>query len=687
MWWQEPITKLKGVGPKRAEDFANLNINTIGDLLNRFPRQDCYLDYSHLKTIRELTTDGANQIFKAKVVRLANRYSARSRRYATVTVEDGTGFAEVYLFSYQSYQIKYYEVGDQVLVIGRVSPGRTAKSVTGASLSHLKDEGENLNLGILPTYSLSGKLTQNNVRAAVHQALVLARENLPESLPAAILQRRQLMPRLAALENIHFPKSFDLLKEARERFIFEELYLLQCGLLYYRNKIKRTKSGIKMARDGEMVQSTKTGLGFQLTDAQAKAWEDISLDMQNIEPMHRLLQGDVGSGKTAIAMLALAKAVENGYQGCLMVPTEILAQQHFATLEKVLEPIGIHVAVLTGSLTGKQKTDVLEGLLDGTVQVVVGTHALIQENVAFKALALVITDEQHRFGVEQRAKLTNKSDYSPDVLVMTATPIPRTLALTVYGDLDVSLMKGLPPGRKPIETLCYTDDHREGVYKGMVRQIKDGHQAYVICPLIEDSQAVDAKAVTTIYDELIHSYLRGVPCGLLHGKLKNEEKDRVMEDFVKGKLKVLISTTVVEVGVDVTNATLIVIEGADRFGLAQMHQLRGRVGRGKDQSYCVLLTASTKPETLDRLQIMRTCNDGFLLAEKDLELRGAGQLFGYKQHGLPDLYIADILRDTEVLIEARQLAKESMGDRELSAQVAGSLSNQFDTRFTRIFNA
>ena len=687
MWWQEPITKLKGVGPKKAEDFANLNIITIGDLLNRFPRQDCYLDYSHLKTIRELTTDGSNQIFKAKIVRLTNRYSAKSKRYATVTVEDETGFAEVYLFSYQSYQIKYYQVGDPVLIIGKVTPGRTAKSVTGASLSHLKDEGENLNLGILPTYSLSGKLTQNNLRAAVHQALALARKELPESLPAGIIRRRQLMPRLEALENIHFPKSFALLQQARERFIFEELYLLQCGLLYYRSRIKRTKSGIKMSRDGELVSAAKTNLGFKLTEAQAKAWDDISLDMQNIEPMHRLLQGDVGSGKTAVAMLALAKAVENGYQGCLMVPTEILAQQHFSTLEKILEPIGIHVAMLTGSLTGKQKTDVLEGLLDGTVQVVVGTHALIQDKVEFKALALVITDEQHRFGVEQRAKLANKSDYSPDVLVMTATPIPRTLALTVYGDLDVSLMKGLPPGRKPINTLCYTDDHREAVYKGMVRQVRAGHQAYVICPLIEDSEAVDAKAVTTIYKELKHTYLKGVSCGLLHGKLKNEEKDQVMGEFVSGKVKVLISTTVVEVGVDVPNATLIVIEGADRFGLAQMHQLRGRVGRGKDQSYCVLLTASTKPETLDRLQIMRTCNDGFLLAEKDLELRGAGQLFGYKQHGLPDLYIADILRDTEVLVEARQLAKESLGDKELSAQVSDAIHNQFDTRFTRIFNA
>ena len=401
--------------------------------------------------------------------------------------------------------------------------------------------------------------------------------------------------------------------------------------------------------------------------------------------MHRLLQGDVGSGKTILSALALAKAVENGYQGCIMVPTEILAVQHYATLTACLKPAGINVSLLTGNIKGAKRQKIIAGLADGSLNVVVGTHALIQDTVKFNSLALVVTDEQHRFGVEQRAKLVNKSAFAPDVLVMTATPIPRTLALTVYGDLDISLMKGMPPGRKPINTLCYTDAKRAEVYKGMVRQVKAGFQAYVVCPLIEESELVEAKSVTEIYEGLTAGYLRGIPCGLLHGRLKAEEKDKVMAAFAAGEIKVLIATTVIEVGVNVPNANLMVIEGADRFGLAQLHQLRGRVGRSDIQSYCVLLTASENPETLERLQIMRTCGDGFILAEKDLELRGAGQLFGFRQHGLPDLYIADIMRDTEVLVEARELAKEAMNNKKLFIQVTAALKNQFDERFEKIF--
>lgn len=419
-----------------------------------------------------------------------------------------------------------------------------------------------------------------------------------------------------------------------------------------------------------------------------KAWQEINDDMESPEPMNRLLQGDVGSGKTAVAMLALAKAAENGYQGCLMAPTEILAEQHYKEMQKVLEPLGIHTALLTGSLGQAARREVLEGLADGTIKAVVGTYALIQDAVTFHSLALAITDEQHRFGVEQRSRLSGKSSYTPHVLVMTATPIPRTLALTVYGDLDVSLMKGLPPGRKPIKTLCYTDEKRADVYAGLIHQVKEGHQAYIVAPLIEGSDTVDAKSATDLYEELTQTFLKGIPCGLLHGRLKAEEKDAVMADFVSGKTKVLIATTVIEVGVNVPNATLMIIEGADRFGLAQMHQLRGRVGRGSSQSYCVLLTGSNQPQTLERLQIMRSCSDGFLLAEKDMELRGAGQLFGVRQHGLPDLYIADILRDTDTLVEAREYAKRIMADPQGARFIEeGVATTQFDGRFEQIFNS
>ncbi len=687
MWWQEPVTRLKGIGPKKALEFENINVVTIGDLLNHFPRQGCYLDYSHIRTIGELTTGGEMQLFRGTIVRMNNRRSARNLKYATITIGDGTGFAEIVLFGAQTYMTRVYHTGDEVLVIGKVMPGRTAKSVTGASLSHVKEDGAEAP-GILPTYALTGSLTQNQVRGAVRQALALARKELPECLPEKILRAKQFLPRLEALENIHFPKSPELLEKARQRLIFEELFFLQCGLLHHRVEIKKDSQGIKMARCGTLVRKVLDNLGFSLTDSQKKAWQEIDDDMQSPEPMNRLVQGDVGSGKTALALLALAKAVENGYQGCLMAPTEILAEQHYQEMQKVLEPAGICTALLTGGLSAKTRRQVLEGLADGSIQAVVGTYALIQDKVVFHSLALAITDEQHRFGVAQRAKLQAKSQYAPHVLVMTATPIPRTLALTVYGDLDVSLMKGLPPGRKPVRTLCYTEDKRPAVYQGMVHQIREGHQAYVVCPLIEESEGVDAKAAEELYEELTSTYLRGIPCGLLHGRLKPEEKDAVMESFARNETKVLITTTVVEVGVNVPNATLMVIEGADRFGLAQMHQLRGRVGRGSAQSYCVLLTASTNPVTLERLQIMRSCSDGFLLAEKDLELRGAGQFFGLRQHGLSDLYIADILRDTDTLVEARKAAQWAMGNPSIAKEVIRAAAvTQFDGRFERIFNA
>lgn len=686
MWWQEPITKLKGIGPKKAADFANLNIFTIGDLLNRYPRT--YVDQSKVKTIAELATDGEKQLFCAEVYRVADRISARRMRYTLVTLKDATGFAELYMFAHQRFQTRNFKPGTQLLVDGKVQLGRGAKMVTDAYVQILKD-GESASApGILPVYALSGALTQQNVRTAVKTALVMAEEDyLPESLPQEIINAKKLPPRFEAVKNIHFPVSFAELARARSRFIFEELFLLQCGLLYYRSRVKSTRSGIKMAPDGTLLQKVLAQLPFKLTEAQQKAWQDISLDMQDKKPMHRLLQGDVGSGKTVVSALALAKAAENGYQACIMVPTEILAQQHYETLQAFLEPAGISCGLLTSSVKGVRRRELLENLAAGNLQVLVGTHALIQDDVIFDKLALVVTDEQHRFGVEQRAKLANKSAYEPDVLVMTATPIPRTLALTVYGDLDVSVMKGMPPGRKSIKTLCYTGDKRREVYAGMVRQIKAGHQAYIVCAVIEPGEMPGVRAAAEVYEELQRTFLKDIPCALLHGKMKPAEKEAVMEDFAAGKIKALISTTVIEVGVNVPNATLMIIENADRFGLAQLHQLRGRVGRGEAQSFCVLLTDSDSPETLARLNVLHTSNDGFYLAEQDLKLRGAGQLFGLRQHGLPDLYIADILQDTDVLIEARALAKKTLADAGQTAEITKVLDAQFDERFKRIFNS
>ncbi|EJX06158.1 ATP-dependent DNA helicase RecG [gut metagenome] len=497
------------------------------------------------------------------------------------------------------------------------------------------------------------------MRQWIKTALSYAEKELPESLPAEIIAKCGLPSRLEALKNIHFPTSWQSLQEAKKRFAFEELFLLQCGLLYYRHQHQEERTGICHIADGSLVRDVIKNLPFELTDAQKLAWKEIAADMEQLKPMHRILQGDVGSGKTVISALALAKAKESGCQGCLMAPTEILAVQHYNTLLDYLEPLGVRVGLLTGGMRVKARRNLLTELELGMIDVVVGTHALIQDDVRFNHLSLVITDEQHRFGVEQRAKLANKADNAPDVLVMTATPIPRTLALTVYGDLDISQMKGKPVGRKPVQTLCYTEEKRNAIYEGVVRQVQAGHQVYVVCPLIEQSEGVEANSAESVYEELSSGVLRNIPCALLHGRMKGAEKEAIMAAFSSGVTKVLITTTVIEVGVNVPNATLMIIENAERFGLAQLHQLRGRVGRGSVQSYCVLLAGNDAPDTLARLQVLRDSEDGFYLAEKDLELRGAGQLFGLRQHGLPDLRIADIIRDTDVIAKARSWLRSS----------------------------
>ena len=604
-----------------------------------------------------------------------------------VTVRDETGYADLYFFAHQRYMAQKLKPDAEVLVTGRVKAGRTAKMVSEVACQQIDGDADAVeSLGIWPMYSLTGSLTQREMRKWVQLALARAEEDLPESLPGDIIKRCKLPDRLTAVKNIHFPKSWQALRQAQQRFIFEELFLLQCGLLYYRLQRQDDKQGIKHGADGDKLRQVISHLPFKLTAAQEAAWRDISLDMQDIKPMHRILQGDVGSGKTVISALALAKAAENGYQSCIMAPTEILAVQHYDTLRQYLEPFDIRVALLKGGMKPKERLNVLEDLELGETDVLVGTHALLQDDVIFNNLSLVVTDEQHRFGVEQRAKLVNKSHFSPDVLIMTATPIPRTLALTVYGDLDISLMKGRPPGRKPVQTLCYTEEKRREVYAGLVRQVEAGQQAYIVCPLIEESEAMQVRSAENVYEELKNTVLADIPCALLHGRLKGAEKDAIMADFASGRIKVLISTTVIEVGVNVPAATLIIVENAERFGLSQLHQLRGRVGRGDKQSYCVLLTQADNPETLERLKVLHDSDDGFYLAKKDLELRGAGQLFGYRQHGLPDLKIADILRDTDVIVKARSLALETLrrdGDWE---QIKKYVEMQFDDRFQMIFN-
>ena len=685
MWWQEAVTVLKGIGPKKAQELANLGVFTVGDLLEYYPRQEAYLDYGNLKKIKELAVDGSRQIFCATVYSVRSSFGAHGKRYTVVTVRDETAYASLYFFLSQRFSAQKLKPGMEILVMGRVRPGRTARTVSEVQVQPFEAQ-EQKKPEILPVYALSGNLTQSNLRHWMREALEKAEQDLPESLPVSVIEKCKLPNRLTALKNIHFPDSLEALKQAKRRFIFEELFLLQCGLLFYRQQNHDQRQGVQHGADGEKIRQVMAHLPFTLTAQQQQAWREISADMEKDLPMHRILQGDVGSGKTVISALALAKAVENGCQGCIMAPTEILAQQHFETLSELLQPAGIRVALLVGGMRVKARRELLLNLELGLIDVLVGTHALLQEDVRFARLSLAVTDEQHRFGVEQRARLANKSAVAPDVLVMTATPIPRTLALTVYGDLDISLMKGRPPGRKPVQTLCYNDEKRREVYEGMLRQVQEGRQAYVVCPLIEESETLQVRSAESVYEELSSGVLRGVSCALLHGRLKNAEKEAIMADFAAGKIKVLVSTTVIEVGVNVPNATLIVIENAERFGLAQLHQLRGRIGRGAQQSYCVLLAGADAPEALARLQVLRDSEDGFYLAEKDLEQRGVGQLFGLRQHGLPDLRIADIIRDTETIVQVRRLAQEELAKPGAWQAIQRLVEMQFGQRFAMIFN-
>lgn len=685
MWWQEAVTVLKGIGPKKAQELANLGVFTVGDLLEYYPRQEAYLDYGNLKKIKELAVDGSRQIFCATVYSVRSSFGAHGKRYTVVTVRDETAYASLYFFLSQRFSAQKLKPGMEILVMGRVRPGRTARTVSEVQVQPFEAQ-EQKKPEILPVYALSGNLTQSKLRHWMREALEKAEQDLPESLPVSVIEKCKLPNRLTALKNIHFPDSWEALKQAKRRFIFEELFLLQCGLLFYRQQNHDQRQGVQHGADGEKIRQVMAHLPFTLTAQQQQAWREISADMEKDLPMHRILQGDVGSGKTVISALALAKAVENGCQGCIMAPTEILAQQHVETLSELLQPAGIRVALLVGGMRVKARRELLLNLELGLIDVLVGTHALLQEDVRFARLSLAVTDEQHRFGVEQRARLANKSAVAPDVLVMTATPIPRTLALTVYGDLDISLMKGRPPGRKPVQTLCYNDEKRREVYEGMLRQVQEGRQAYVVCPLIEESETLQVRSAESVYEELSSGVLRGVSCALLHGRLKNAEKEAIMADFAAGKIKVLVSTTVIEVGVNVPNATLIVIENAERFGLAQLHQLRGRVGRGAQQSYCVLLAGADAPEALARLQVLRDSEDGFYLAEKDLEQRGVGQLFGLRQHGLPDLRIADIIRDTETIVQVRRLAQEELAKPGAWQNIQKLVEMQFGQRFAMIFN-
>lgn len=681
MWRQASVQTLKGVGAKTAKNLEKLNIRTIGELLSYFPRQDQYLDFRQSRRISELTP-GKIQLFTAVVRDAKEKKSGRGKSYAYLLLDDGSGRqAEVYWFGGQRYRLREVKLGSSYLFRGKVQAGRMAAWV----INDAEIEHGDVARGLAPVYPLTEGITQLLMRKLIKQALTLLdTHDVGESLPLDIITQYNFLERRQAFQAIHFPTDYDNLSAARRRLVFEELFLLQSVLLLNRCAQVELAQGIQHAHSGNMLEQVYAQLPFSLTTDQQQTVVEIFSDMEQPKPMYRLLQGDVGSGKTAVAALALAKAAENGYQSCLMAPTEILATQHFHTLSGYFGACGIKIALLTGSTSAAVRKILLAQLAGGLIDVLIGTHALLQEDVAFSRLSLVITDEQHRFGVKQRALLTKKGDFMPDCLIMTATPIPRTMAITVYGDLDVSSIRHLPPGRKPITTLVYNSRRRKEVYAGVVRQAAQGRQTYVVCPMIEEQDGFDLATVEGLYEELTGGYLSGLRCAMLHGRMKNTEKSSIMQAFCANEIQVLVSTTVIEVGVNVPNASLMIIEGAERFGLAQLHQLRGRIGRGEHASYCVLISDSEGDIAVQRLGCMRDISDGFLLAEKDLELRGPGELFGTRQHGLPDMRLADLFRDGDVLQAARKTA-QALLDEGREAVIREAIARQFDQRFQSIF--
>ena len=512
-------------------------------------------------------------------------------------------------------------------------------------------------LKILPVYSSTKNLGQNIFRTIMQETLKsLENAELEDMLPTFVREKYSLEHIKFSLNQIHFPESVYEKDKARYRLVFEELFMLQLGLLSYKSLATDCKQGIKYTKIEVMDQFVKS-LPFQLTKAQQKVFMEVEQDMESGNVMNRLVQGDVGSGKTIIAVLALFKAVKCGYQGALMVPTEILAEQHYKSVITLFEKFDISVEILSSSQPKKQKQAVFDGLRNGSIDVVIGTHALIQDTVEFLKLGLVVTDEQHRFGVRQRSILAEKGQ-NPDVIVMTATPIPRTLALILYGDLDISIIDELPPGRKPIKTYSVNEAMRERINNFIRDKVEDGRQVFIVCPLVEESEEIEAASAIVTAEDISSNVFKDLKVGIIHGKLKSSEKETIMKSFVSGEISILVSTTIIEVGVNVPNATVMVVENAERFGLAQLHQLRGRVGRGDTQSYCVLFNQSNSQVSRERMKIMSQSNDGFVISEKDLEIRGPGDFFGTKQHGLPELKIANLYKDIEILKLAQVCAKE-----------------------------
>jgi ATP-dependent DNA helicase RecG len=681
----QPIQYLKGVGPKRGELFSKLGIATVKDALYYFPYR--YEDRGNIKKIARVSY-GSYETVTGTVVSAENVTTPRRRmKIFELTVKDETGYVTGIWFN-QPYLSRVFQAGARVILYGLVKPDQYKhyRPVMENPEYELIDEAgeggggdDTVHTGrVVPIYKATAGLSVRQIRTVIKNVVDEYAPRLGEFLTGEMLVKYKIPALPTAVKEAHFPSSetdVALLNSkgtrAQKRLIFDEFLLLELGLLAMK-KGRTHVSGRVLKGDGALRKKLLTGLPFKLTAAQESAVREISRDMERPLRMNRLLQGDVGCGKTVVAMMAVLQAAEAGVQSALMAPTEILAEQHYLNVKKWLTPLGLHVALLTSSIKKKAKDNALKELAEGTAVLAVGTHSLIQEGVAFDDLGLVIVDEQHRFGVMQRAGLSGKG-IEPDVLVMTATPIPRTLALTVYGDLDFSTIDSLPPGRSPVRTKLFDGSGRAEAYRLMKRELERGARAYVVYPLVEESEKSDLKAAKEGAEKLAEIF-KGYPVGLLHGRMKPDEKESVMDDFRSGKIRLLVATTVVEVGVDVPEATMMMIEHAERFGLSQLHQLRGRVGRGGEQSYCILMAERLTENSRERLQAMLRHTSGFDIAEDDLRLRGPGEFFGTKQSGLPEISYGDIIRDHKIIEAARKEASAIIDkDPELKSETGRAL--------------
>jgi len=670
-----PVTVLQGVGPKQAKRLAKLGIHTIHDMLYFFPRR--HDDYSQLKPINRIEY-GEEITIIAQVWDAGVRETRGRGTLFKATLSDNTGLIEATWFN-QPYLADKIKRGQQIVISGKVNEYLGRLCFTSPEWEPL--EKELLHTArLVPVYSLTEGISTKWLRRLMKRTADYWSKRMPDHLPVSVRQEADLPYLEVAITQAHFPDSQDLLKRARYRLAFDELFVLQIGLLRQRH-LWRSEPGKPLPADDALLNDFIRSLPFELTHAQQRALRQIVSDLRSNRPMNRLLQGDVGSGKTVVAAAAMALTVAAGAQAAMMAPTEILAEQHYQTISRLLEltPANLPprgegrdrsptVRLLTGSITGQEREQIYAGLADGSVDVVVGTHALIQEGVQFKELALAVIDEQHRFGVRQRAALRQKGlrpgpqqvgeseGYNPHLLVMTATPIPRSLELTLWGHMDVSVIDEMPPERQPVITRLISPIERERAYSFVRSQIEKGHQAFIICPLVEESEKIEAKAAVEEYKRLQEHIFPDLRMGLLHGRLKGEQKEITMARFARGELDILVATSVVEVGIDVPNATVMLVEGANRFGLAQLHQFRGRVGRSEHASYCLLISDSPSPEAQDRLQAIEATNDGFALAQKDLELRGPGEFIGTRQSGFPDLKLASVT-DLRLVEAAREAAR------------------------------